>query len=98
MSQAATASMSQLAALKKQEAALLLPTYDRYPVLLTHGRGVYLYDAQGKRYLDLLSGIGVNALGHGHPAVRKALREQAGRVLHISNLFFTLSGRLWPNG
>jgi acetylornithine/N-succinyldiaminopimelate aminotransferase len=83
-----TAKLPQLAAVMQQEAALLLPTYERYPVLLTHGRGVYLYGADGKKYLDLLSGIGVNALGHGHPAVLKALREQAGRMLHVSNLFF----------
>jgi acetylornithine/N-succinyldiaminopimelate aminotransferase len=85
---AATAPVSQLANVMKDEAALLLPTYERYPVLFTHGRGMYLYDAAGKKYLDLLSGIGVNALGHNHPAVRKALATQAAKLLHISNLFF----------
>jgi acetylornithine/N-succinyldiaminopimelate aminotransferase len=85
---AATAPVSRLAAVAKDEAALLLPTYERYQVLFTHGRGVYLYGDGGKKYLDLLSGIGVNALGHGHPAVRKALNAQAARMLHTSNLFF----------
>jgi len=49
---------------------------------------VYLWDANGKRYLDLLSGIGVNGLGHTHPAVKKAIVKQAGKMLHTSNLFF----------
>src|SRR5437879_3470548 len=77
-----------LAAVKRSEAALMLPTYERQPVLFTRGRGVYLWDSTGKKYLDFLSGIGVNALGHGHPAIRAALRGQASRLVHVSNLFF----------
>jgi acetylornithine aminotransferase/acetylornithine/N-succinyldiaminopimelate aminotransferase len=77
-----------LGSVQRAEKALLLPTYDRYPVLLTRGRGVYVYDDRGRRYLDFLSGIGVNALGHAHPAVRKALSRQAGRLIHVSNLFY----------
>jgi acetylornithine aminotransferase/acetylornithine/N-succinyldiaminopimelate aminotransferase len=77
-----------LASVQRAEKAFLLPTYDRYPVLLTRGRGVYVYDDRGRRYLDFLSGIGVNALGHGHPAVRKALVRQADRLIHVSNLFY----------
>ena len=77
-----------LASVMKSEAALLLPTYERNPVLFTRGRGVYLWDSNGKRYLDFLSGIGVNALGYGHPAIRKVLGEQAAKLIHISNLFF----------
>ncbi|MGH9601057.1 MAG: aspartate aminotransferase family protein [Terriglobales bacterium] len=76
------------AALKRQEDELLLPTYDRIPVVFERGRGVYLYDTRGRRYLDFLSGIGVNALGQGHPAIRKTIAEQAGRMVHISNLFY----------
>jgi acetylornithine aminotransferase/acetylornithine/N-succinyldiaminopimelate aminotransferase len=57
-------------------------------VLFTHGRGVYLWDADGKKYLDFLSGLGVNALGHAHPAIQKVLKRQAGRMIHVSNLFF----------
>ena len=77
-----------LASVTQAEADFLLPTYDRHRVLFTRGKGVYLWDENGKRYLDFLSGIGVNALGHRHPAVQKAIRQQAGRLIHISNLFF----------
>jgi acetylornithine/N-succinyldiaminopimelate aminotransferase len=70
------------------EQGLLIPTYDRQKVLFTHGRGVYLWDSAGKRYLDFLSGIGVNALGHAHPAMLRVLKAQAGRLIHISNLFY----------
>lgn len=77
-----------LAAVMKSEADLLLPTYERNPVLFTHGRGVYLWDSNGKKYLDFLSGIGVNALGHKHPAIQKVISAQAGKLIHVSNLFF----------
>ena len=77
-----------LASVMRAEAALLLPTYDRYKVLLRKGRGVYVYDDAGRAYLDLLAGIGVNALGHGHPAIRKALTRQADNLIHVSNLFY----------
>ncbi|MFB3814701.1 MAG: aspartate aminotransferase family protein [Terriglobales bacterium] len=79
---------SKLDAVSQAEAALLISTYERYPVLFTRGRGVYLYDEAGRRYLDFLSGIGVNALGHAHPAVRKVLTAQAAKLVHVSNLFF----------
>lgn len=77
-----------LASVMRAEAALLVPTYDRYKVLLRKGRGVYVYDDAGRAYLDLLAGIGVNALGYGHPAVRKALVQQADKLIHVSNLFY----------
>ena len=70
------------------EKKLLLQTYERYPILLKHGEGVHLYDDAGTRYLDLLSGIGVSALGYGHPAITRAITEQAVTLLHTSNLFF----------
>jgi len=70
------------------EKNLLLPTYDRQKVLFTRGKGVYLWDSKGKRYLDFLSGIGVNALGHAHPAVLKVIKDQAGKLIHTSNLFY----------
>jgi acetylornithine aminotransferase/acetylornithine/N-succinyldiaminopimelate aminotransferase len=88
MTTTASRPASQLEAVKSAEARLLLPTYERYPVLVTHGRGVYLFDDTGRRYLDFLSGIGVNALGHAHPAIRKALLAQAAKALHVSNLFY----------
>jgi acetylornithine/N-succinyldiaminopimelate aminotransferase len=77
-----------LASVMHDEESLLLPTYDRHKVLFEKGRGVYLWDAEGKQYLDFLSGIGVNALGHAHPAILRTLKQQAGRVIHLSNLYF----------
>jgi acetylornithine aminotransferase/acetylornithine/N-succinyldiaminopimelate aminotransferase len=72
----------------RSEADLLLPTYERNPVLFQRGRGLHLWDSTGKRYLDFLSGIGVNALGYGHPAIQKTLSQQSRKLIHISNLFF----------
>src|ERR1700745_1470801 len=76
-----------LSSVMRAGASLLLPTYDRYKVLLRTGRGVYVYDDNGRAYLDLLTGIGVNALGYGHPAIRKAVVQQADKLIHVSNLF-----------
>jgi acetylornithine/N-succinyldiaminopimelate aminotransferase len=70
------------------EAKHLLPTYARYPLLLERGKGCWLYDEHGKKYLDLLGGIGVSMLGHAHPRIMKALREQAARAMHVSNLYY----------
>jgi acetylornithine aminotransferase/acetylornithine/N-succinyldiaminopimelate aminotransferase len=79
----------------KLESKLLLSTYDRYPVLLRKGRGVYLYDDKGRKYLDLLSGIGVNALGYAHPVLTKTIAQQAKLLVHTSNLFYhEFQGRL----
>ncbi len=72
----------------KLESKLLLSTYERYPVLLRKGRGVYVYNDKGRRYLDLLSGIGVNALGYGHPAIAKTIAQQSKLLIHTSNLFY----------
>lgn len=77
-----------LASVIRSEQKLLLPTYDRHKILFTRGRGVYLWDSRGRRYLDFLSGIGVNALGHGHPVIQSTLKRQASRLIHTSNLFF----------
>lgn len=65
----------------------LLPTYKRQPVVLTHGRGAYVFDATGKKYLDFLGGIAVNALGHAHPGIVKVIRREAARAIHLSNLY-----------
>ena len=65
----------------------LMPTYSRLPVTFSHGEGCYLVDTQGKRYLDGLCGISVTNLGHAHPAVTKAIQEQAANLLHTSNLY-----------
>lgn len=77
-----------LASVIRSERQLLLPTYDRQKVLFEKGQGVYLWDARRKRYLDFLSGIGVNALGHGQRAIQKTLKRQASRLIHVCNLFF----------
>lgn len=65
----------------------LLPTYKRQPFVLEHGKGCYVYDADGKKYLDFLGGIAVNALGHAHPRIVKVIRREAARAIHYSNLY-----------
>ena len=70
------------------EREYVLQNYARYPLVLARGKGCHVYDTSGKRYLDFISGIGVNALGHGHPRIMKVLREQAGRIIHTSNLYY----------
>src|SRR5437667_8474711 len=69
------------------EREYLLQNYARYPLVLARGKGCYLYDVDGKRYLDFISGIGVNALGHAHPRLVKVIREQAALLMHTSNLY-----------
>src|ERR1700728_4371495 len=66
----------------------LLQNYARYPLVLARGRGNYVYDIEGRRYLDFITGIGVNALGHAHPRIVKVVREQAGQMIHSSNLYY----------
>ena len=65
----------------------LMPTYKRQPIVFTHGRGCYVYDSRGKKYLDFLGGIAVNALGHAHPRIVKVIRRESARAIHLSNLF-----------
>ena len=65
----------------------IMNSYSRLPVSFTHGKGVYLYDADGNEYLDAISGIGVNSLGHAHPAVSHAITTQADQLIHTSNLY-----------
>ena len=74
--------------INKSQAAFI-GTYTRFPVAMVEGKGCILRDADGREYLDFLSGIAVCALGHCHPAVTKAICEQAGRLVHVSNLFHT---------
>jgi len=70
------------------ERRYLLGTYNRYPIVLTRGKGVFLYDLEDRRYLDFVSGLGVNALGHAHPRIVKTIREQVGKLIHVSNLYY----------
>src|SRR5687767_514802 len=69
-----------------------LPTYARSPFILDHGKGVELFDTEGRRYLDFIAGIAVNALGYADEGTLAALAEQAPRLIHTSNLFHTLPG------
>jgi acetylornithine/N-succinyldiaminopimelate aminotransferase len=78
----------KLASIHAAESKLLLQTYERNPYLFVSGQGVYLRDENGHDYLDLLSGIGVSALGYAHPAVVEAIARQSARLIHTSNLFF----------
>lgn len=70
------------------EREYLLQNYARFPLVLQRGKGCYVYDTDGKRYLDFITGIGVNALGYSHPKLTRVIREQAGRLLHTSNLYY----------
>lgn len=80
--------MSRFEQIADLEKRYLIPTYSRYPVALEKGKGVFLFDFEGKKYLDFVAGIGVNALGHAHPRIVKAIREQAAKLIHISNLYY----------
>jgi acetylornithine/N-succinyldiaminopimelate aminotransferase len=75
----------QIAELERQ---YLLQTYNRYPVVLARGKGVFVWDIEGMKYLDFVSGIGVNALGHAHPRIVKAIRDQSAKLIHVSNLYY----------
>jgi acetylornithine/N-succinyldiaminopimelate aminotransferase len=79
----------------QREKQFLLQTYSRYPLVIERGKGVFLFDLDGKKYLDFVAGLGVNALGHAHPRIVKAIREQAARAIHLSNLYYNeYQGRL----
>ena len=70
------------------ERQYLLQNYARYPLVLDHGQGPWLWDIDGNRYLDFIAGIGVNALGHNHPRITRVLQEQAALLIHTSNLYY----------
>ena len=78
----------KLDTVRAAEARLLLSTYERNPLLFVRGEGVHLIDEDDQRYLDLLSGIGVNALGYGHPAIEETIARQSRALIHTSNLYF----------
>jgi predicted acetylornithine/succinylornithine family transaminase len=85
----------QLAHVKELESKYLLGTYSRYELLADRGMGAYLIDKSNKRYLDLLAGIAVNALGYNHPRIKQVLRKQIKRPIHVSNLIYhEYQGRL----
>ena len=80
--------MAKLDEIRAAESRLLLSTYDRSPVLFVDGEGVFVIDENGDRYLDLLSGIGVNALGYNHPAIVDTIARQSRKLIHVSNLYY----------
>ncbi|HXY06918.1 MAG TPA: aspartate aminotransferase family protein [Terriglobales bacterium] len=87
--------MTQAEQIIERERSFLLQTYHRYPLVIHRGKGVFLFDLEGKRYLDFVAGLGVNALGHAHPRIVKAIREQSARAIHLSNLYYNeYQGRL----
>ena len=80
--------MSRLEQIVDLEKRFLLSTYNRYPLAIERGKGVFVFDFEGKKYLDFVAGLGVNALGHAHPRIVKTIREQAAKVIHVSNLYY----------
>ena len=78
-----------LAEVQALEERYLMRTYRRAPVEFVRGEGALLWDSEGREYLDFMTGISVCSVGHCHPAVVEAVREQAGRLMHVSNLFYT---------
>ncbi len=76
----------------EKSSQVIMNTYGRFPVVLEKGEGCWVWDVEGKKYLDLVAGIAVNCLGHAHPVVLQALTEQASKLIHTSNLYHTLPG------
>ncbi|MFW5987177.1 MAG: aminotransferase class III-fold pyridoxal phosphate-dependent enzyme, partial [Methanohalophilus sp.] len=66
-----------------------MQNYGRYPIALDKGAGALVWDTAGKQYIDCVAGIAVNNVGHCHPQVVKAIQEQAGKLIHVSNLYYT---------
>ena len=75
----------QIAELEKR---VLIPTYERLPILAVQGEGCYIYDDTGKKYLDFLGGLAVNSLGYNHPEIMATVRDSAETLLHVSNLLY----------
>ncbi len=74
--------------IRARESRHVLQTYRRQPVAFVRGKGAFLYDVDGREYLDLVSGIGVTSLGHAHPGLTAAIADQAATLLHTSNLYY----------
>ena len=72
-----------------RDTASYLPVFSRYPIVLDHGEGSYVWDVNGRKYLDALGGIAVNVLGHNYVPLVEAIAEQAKRLIHVSNLYYT---------
>lgn len=85
-----TAAATEAAAVMAAEARVLVGTYARAPAVLVSGKGCKLYDVEGREYLDMTSGIAVNALGHGDPDWVRAVTEQANVLAHVSNVYYSV--------
>jgi len=66
-----------------------MQVFARLPLVISKGKGVYVWDDKGNKYLDFVAGIAVNSLGHCHPVMVKAISEQAKQLVHVSNLYYT---------
>ncbi len=88
MHSATSTDISEAQQIMDLEREFLVQNYARYALVLERGEGCYVYDVEGNRYLDFIAGIGVNALGHAHPRIVKVIREQAGLLIHSSNLYY----------
>lgn len=75
--------------IKKKDSEYIMHTYGRFDIVLDHGKGATIWDADGKEYVDLTSGIGVNSLGHGNEKIVGAITKQAEKLMHASNLYYT---------
>ena len=73
---------------KELDEKYVMKTYGRFPIVLTRGKGTYVWDENGKKYIDFTQGVVVNALGHSHPAIVKALSAQAKKLIHVSNWYY----------
>ncbi len=81
--------MTKFEEIADREHRYLLQTYARYPLAIESGKGVFVRDVDGRKYLDFVGGLGVNALGHAHKRIVNAIRDQAARAIHVSNLYYT---------
>src|SRR5215467_8519388 len=88
MPSATSSGISDAQQIMDLEREYLIQNYSRYSLVLERGDGCYVYDVAGNRYLDFISGIGVNALGHAHPRIVKVIRDQAALLVHCSNLYY----------
>lgn len=79
-------------AIIEKSSQVMMNTYGRFPIVLEKGEGCWVWDVEGKKYLDLVAGIAVNCLGHAHPVILEALQEQASKLIHTSNLYHTIPG------
>ena len=81
--------MSRMEELAARGGKVVMNTYSRFPIAFDHGKGMYVWDADGKKYLDFVAGIAVNSLGYNHPKLTEKISEQVKKLIHVSNLYYT---------